>query len=649
MTSTILLGTIGLLFVLLLACLLPLFTDQPEDQGDGRTYVRIPRYVRTPPHRPRTWCFVITGAVSGLLFLGWKHPSIPLAYADAVRGIAVAITRDPASVNGYVARMRPALALFAVTYIVALSLVVRAGLMRRLAMLGNALLYLAISVLAQALMIVIGVRTGWIVGPFGVEATLVNLLIGGLVVIRMTVTTFILPRATTVPLLRRSWLRENFLTCASLVSVVALLVGAYAFISQQGYLGSAWQIFLPIYAVGLLFVLMFVPLYVLFWLRPRLPTPGSSTEPVTIIIPAWNEEDNITRCLRSVDVAAGRYGGPVHVMVSNDGSEDATVILAEAEIVRFAHATGEILSAGNGGQAAAMNRGIQLATTDVLIRLDADCVLGPDTLGYGMPWFADPDVGTVGAIELPRKDTVTWFSRVRALEALFNFSFARVAENVVDGIVVIPGTLTFFRREPALSCGGFPVGMNGEDCDLTMMIGRLGYRVVVDPRMVSYEDVPRSPGEFIEQRTRWARAGYHTFTRHIPTLSGSAGPRIWYWTMRRGFSWFSLQAGLIAPIFLAELTLTSPTYRQNIVTFAVLYALGGQIPVLISLPFAVKHRQWRSILWAPTWFAFAFLRRVALLEAAISLPTRPFPAYRESKLVIHAPTENVHGQEQVRR
>jgi hypothetical protein len=33
-----------------------------------------------------------------------------------------------------------------------------------------------------------------------------------------------------------------------------------------------------------------------------------------------------------------------------------------------------------------------------------------------------------------------------------------------------------------------------------------------------------------------------------------------------------------------------------------------------------------SIVWAPTWFAYAFLRRIATLEAVISLPARPFPA-----------------------
>ena len=149
---------------------------------------------------------------------------------------------------------------------------------------------------------------------------------------------------------------------------------------------------------------------------------------------------------------------------------------------------------------------------------------------------------------------------------------------------------------------------------------------MVDPRIRSYEDVPRSPGEFVEQRTRWARAGFHVYARHVPLRAGSAGPRVWFWTLRRGFSWFSIQAGLVAPIFLLELVLTNPTYRQNIATFALLYIAGGGIGLAVSIPYAIKYRYWRGILYAPGWFVYAFLRRLATLEAAISLPVRPFPA-----------------------
>ncbi|MGH3422563.1 MAG: glycosyltransferase, partial [Streptosporangiaceae bacterium] len=360
-------------------------------------------------------------------------------------------------------------------------------------------------------------------------------------IMRMTFTAFALPRSTTVPLVRRDRRWDNLLTWCALITVITLLVGLYAFISQQANLGSVWQVFVPLYAVSMLFLLMFAPLWLIWWANRTLPRPGPYRPAVDIIIPAYNERDNIVRLLRSIDIAAQRYGGPVRVVVSNDGSVDDTAELAAAEIANFRYAHAEILTDRNGGQAAALNRGIAITDAEIVIRVDADCVLGQDALVYAVPWFEDPDVGSVGAMEEPRTDTRTWFHDMRRLETVFQFRFARLGQSMVDGIVVIPGTFTAFRRGPAATAGGFPVGMNGEDADLTMHIGRLGYRVVVDPRIRSYEDVPRTPGEFVEQRTRWARAGFHVYARHVPLRAGSAAPRVWCWTLRRGVSWFSIQ------------------------------------------------------------------------------------------------------------
>jgi hypothetical protein len=101
---------------------------------------------------------------------------------------------------------------------------------------------------------------------------------------------------------------------------------------------------------------------------------------------------------------------------------------------------------------------------------------------------------------------------------------------------------------------------------------------------------------------------------------------VWLWTMRRGFAWFTHQAALVAPIFTLEFVLIHPTYRLNVATFFVLFVLGGGLGLMSSIPYAAKYRHWRSILWAPTWFAYVYLRKLATLEAAISLPTRPLLA-----------------------
>jgi cellulose synthase/poly-beta-1,6-N-acetylglucosamine synthase-like glycosyltransferase len=638
MDMPLLAATIGLLAALVGACVLPVCADSTEDRGDGWAVVVIPRHVPTPRFRPRTMAFLGIAAVLGLAFVGWQRPSVPVIYAGAVRDVAVAITRDPATVNGYVMRLHPATLYLAVAYIVGIALVVRAGVARRLAMLAHAVLYVALTLLVQTLMIAIGVTTSWLVAPFGIEATLANLLVGGLVVMRLTFTSFALPRATALPVARRRWPWDSVVACCALMSAVALLVVAYAIASEPSNLTTAWQVFLPLYSVCLLLVLMLVPLWLLWWTSRRLPEPDDYLPGVDVIIPAYNEDENIVRLLCSIDVAAERYGGPVRVIVSNDGSQDGTEQSATRGIasLRFAH--GSVLTGRNGGQSAALNRALEITEAEICIRIDADCVMGPDAIRYSVPWFRDPEIGMVGAMEEPRQDAVTWFHRLRALEALFQFRYARLGQSMVDGVVVIPGTFTVFRRAPAAMMGGFPVGMNGEDTDLTMQFGRLGYRCVIDPRIRCYEDVPRGASEFVEQRTRWARAGFHVYARHVPLRSGSAGPRVWFWTMRRGFSWFSLQAGLVAPIFMLELALTHPSYRQNVATFALLYVAAGAVPVLISIPFAIRQRMWRSLPWVPAWFAYAFLRRLATLEAAITLPVRPFPVPDLARTALRART-----------
>ncbi len=73
---------------------------------------------------------------------------------------------------------------------------------------------------------------------------------------------------------------------------------------------------MPLYAVSILFVLLSGPLWLLWWTNRKLPEPGPDRPRIDVIIPAYNEAENIPRLLRSIDIAAGRYGGPVNVLVS---------------------------------------------------------------------------------------------------------------------------------------------------------------------------------------------------------------------------------------------------------------------------------------------------------------------------------------------
>lgn len=124
---------------------------------------------------------------------------------------------------------------------------------------------------------------------------------------------------------------------------------------------------------------------------PQEATPGSPS-PVTVVIPARNEQDNIERCVRSVleqDYPA------VDVVVLDDASTDATAeILAKlaGETDRLRVLGGSELPAGWKGKCWALQQAQKQAGGDWLLFLDADVVLGPEAVRQAMAYVAEHDL-----------------------------------------------------------------------------------------------------------------------------------------------------------------------------------------------------------------------------------------------------------------
>ena len=68
-------------------------------------------------------------------------------------------------------------------------------------------------------------------------------------------------------------------------------------------------------------------------------------------------------------------------------------------------------------------------------------------------FLADPRVGLVGALHMPKEPYITWIHRMRAFELFYSFGFLRVAQSEVDTVPCIPGSFCAFRREAALAIG----------------------------------------------------------------------------------------------------------------------------------------------------------------------------------------------------
>ncbi|MEI7572810.1 MAG: glycosyltransferase [Phenylobacterium sp.] len=264
---------------------------------------------------------------------------------------------------------------------------------------------------------------------------------------------------------------------------------------------------------------------------PRAPPPVSpeAGPRVTVLIPCYNEERvvvaSVERILKSDWVN-------LEVLVLDDGSTDGTV----ARIVEAFpdHPRVRLLTFANGGKARALNRGLVLASGEIVVALDADTQFAPDAVSKLVRWFADPKVGAVAgnAIVGNRVNLVT---RWQALEYVTAQNLERRALAALGAVTVVPGAVGAWRRQALEALGGYPADTLAEDQDLTLAVQRAGWKVAFDPDARAYTEAPDTVQGLMRQRYRWSfgtlqclwkhRAGLFDVRR--PVLGFVALPQIW--------------------------------------------------------------------------------------------------------------------------
>ncbi len=298
-------------------------------------------------------------------------------------------------------------------------------------------------------------------------------------------------------------------------------------------------------------------------------------------------------------------------------------------MANFRFATGDIIEGAHLGKSAALNQALDACRTDIVYRVDADCVVHPDCFLYSVPYFlADPRIGMVGAFVLPKEPYTTWIDRMRMFEMIPSFGMGRPADDVIDGIACIPGTFTAFRRKAAVDVGGFVEGMYGEDLDFTCAVARIGYRVVIDTRVRSYEDVPNTQAQLRVQRTRWNRGGSMAYARYVPVVTGLAGPRFWFFTSRSAAKRFLVPLHITTLAYVIALALFNPTTHLNLARVAFIL-LFKALPALVEVTaLTIYYGKARHLGWLPVRYAFVLLKHYYGLEAFLSFNARPIVTAR---------------------
>ena len=253
----------------------------------------------------------------------------------------------------------------------------------------------------------------------------------------------------------------------------------------------------------------------------KRPQHGGKVPFISIIIPAFNEEQSILRslqALRKIDYPS------FEVIVVNDGSTDFTFSIIESALVKCIHLR------KNQGKAAALNAGVAAANGKIIVFSDSDSWLHPMALHHLANGFLNEQTGAVsGTVEIKPQDNL--MRKWQTLEYTFGQFFVKEAQlGSGASVAICPGPVCAYRKELLLEIGGFSSRTITEDFDATLEIIKAGYTVNYAAEAIAYTEAPATWRELRNQRLRWFRGHLQTFRIHHPLFfSAKTGSLGFYW------------------------------------------------------------------------------------------------------------------------
>lgn len=276
--------------------------------------------------------------------------------------------------------------------------------------------------------------------------------------------------------------------------------------------------------------------------------------PVSIIVPAYNEEVTIISTIQSLlRLDYHQY----EIIVVDDGSADDTsqnaidkyqlkqvkrpvrLRLKNKKIVSIFEGYVQgvkvvLIQKENGGKGDALNAGINVSQFPYFVTIDADSMLQKDALKAVMqPVLRDDTTIAVGglirisqtakmedgmpiAITLPKNPIIS----IQAVEYERSFLASRILLNRFNNNLIISGAFGLFKKTAVVEVGGYNTETLGEDMDLVMRMilhftkKKEKFRMAYEPSAVCWTQVPHRFSDLRKQRRRWYLGLYQSLAKY---------------------------------------------------------------------------------------------------------------------------------------
>ncbi len=299
------------------------------------------------------------------------------------------------------------------------------------------------------------------------------------------------------------------------------------------------------------------------------PLPRRNLPKVSVLIPAFNEQLDIDRCITSLKAQTYPHH-LIEVIVINDGSTDRTEQVVQGHINGDAHWNGHIrlhnrviparefggvmtlLQGQHQGKPAAVNMGLARCRGELIMAIDSDVVLEPEAVEQAVSAFRfdtdlvaatahliiDPNLlvqhDGMGRISLDERDLPIMrrlnlsekiLSGSQFLEYLQSFRIGRHAEAIRDELFTLSGACAIFRKDALRAVNGYRGRTVSEDTDVSMTLRRYSGKIGYLPQVRVHLAPTISWEELFSQRVRWQRGELEVMAMNADRLG--RGERFW--------------------------------------------------------------------------------------------------------------------------